>query len=148
VLFHLLLTYVDMHFKTILQRKETNGFGDKAVLAVQAQCACLTSVEQNTTQREFTGLKITSRESFSLYLHCFSVARDNAEMTGNESSNHALVDLFLSSLGMDNTAYCSILLTTLENQHADGQKIPFADMELKFIQLEERHTSNGLSSRD
>ncbi len=35
-LFCLLLTYVDIHFKMILQRKETNGFGDKAVLALQA----------------------------------------------------------------------------------------------------------------
>ncbi len=36
-LFRLLLTYFDTHFKTILRRKETNGFGDKAVLALQAQ---------------------------------------------------------------------------------------------------------------
>ncbi len=50
VLLCLLLTYIDMHFKTILWRKETNGLGDKAVLALQAQCASLTSVEQTTTQ--------------------------------------------------------------------------------------------------
>jgi hypothetical protein len=100
-------------------------------------------VEQTNTQREFTGLKITSRESLSSYLHCFSVALDDAETAGNEYSNDALVDLFLSSLRMDNTADSSILCTTLENQRADGQKISFADMELKFIQLEERHTSNG-----
>ncbi len=37
---------------------------------------------------------------------------------------------------MDNTAYYSILHTTLENQRADGQVISFVDMELKFIQLE------------
>ncbi len=49
---------------------------------------------------------------------------------------------------MDNTAYYSILRTTLENQCADGQKISFADMELKFIQLEERHTSNGPTRRE
>jgi hypothetical protein len=49
---------------------------------------------------------------------------------------------------MDNTAYYSILRTTLENQRADSQKIPFADMELKFIQLEECHTSNGSSHRE
>ncbi len=73
-LFCLLLTYVDMHFKMILQRKETNGFGDKAVLALQAPCASLTSKEQTTTQRDFTGLKIASRESLSSYLHHFSVA--------------------------------------------------------------------------
>ncbi len=144
-LFHLLLTYVNMHFKMILRWKETNGFGDKAVIALQAQCASLTSVEQTTTQREFTRLKITSRESLSSYLHRFSVARDNAETAGNEYSNDALVDLFLFSLRTDNTAYYSILHTTLENQHADGQKIPFVAMELKFIQLEERHTSNGSS---
>ncbi len=46
---------------------------------------------------------------------------------------------------MDNTAYFSILHTTLENQRADGQAIPFVDMELKFIQLEERHTSSASS---
>jgi hypothetical protein len=137
-----------MHFKMILRRKETNGFGDKAVLALQVQCASLTSVEQTTTQREFTRLKITSRESLSSYLHHFLVAQNNAETVGNEYSNDALVDLFLSSLGMDNTAYYSILCTTLENQRADGQKIPFADMELKFIQVEERHTSNGSSHRE
>ncbi len=45
-LFRLLLTYIDTHYKTIIRRKETNGFGDKSVLALQAQCASLTSVEQ------------------------------------------------------------------------------------------------------
>jgi hypothetical protein len=93
-------------------------------------------------------LKIASRESLSSYLHHFSVAQDNAETEGNKYSNDALVDLILSSLGTDNTAYYSILCTTLENQRADSQKIPFADMELKFIQLEERHTSNGSSHRE
>jgi hypothetical protein len=47
----LLLTYIGMHFKTILQRKETNRFGDKVVIALQEQVASITSVEQNTTQR-------------------------------------------------------------------------------------------------
>jgi hypothetical protein len=69
-------------------------------------------------------------------------------MASNKYSNNSLVDLFLSSLSTDNTAYYSILCTTLENQHADGQKIPFADMELKFIQLEEHHTSNSSSCRE
>jgi hypothetical protein len=41
-LFRLLLTYVDMHYKTIIQRKDTCGFGDKSVMALQAQCASLT----------------------------------------------------------------------------------------------------------
>jgi hypothetical protein len=107
------------------------------------QCARITSVEQNNTQRDFTRMKITSRESLSSYLHRFLVARDNVEMAGNAYSNDALVDLFLYSLGTDNTVYYSILRTTLENQHADGMNISFADMELKFIQLKECHTSNG-----
>jgi hypothetical protein len=77
-----------------------------------------------------------------------SVAWDNAETAGNAYSNDVLVDLFLSSIGKPNTAYYSILHTTLENQHADSQIIPFADTELKFIQLEERHTSNGSSRRE
>ncbi len=76
------------------------------------------------------------------------MARDKAETTGNEYTNDALVDLFLSSLGMDNMAYYSILRTTLENQRADGQAIPSADMELKFIQLEERHMSSASSRRE
>ncbi len=42
-------------------------------------------------------------------------------------------------------AYYSILHTTLENQCADGQNIPFVNMELKFIQLEEHHMSNASS---
>jgi hypothetical protein len=147
-LFCLLLTYIDMHFKTIFQRKETNGLGDKVVLALQVECTSITSVEQNTTQHDFTGMKIGSWESLSSYLHCFSVARDNAEMAGNEYSNDALVDLFLSSLGTDNTVYYSILHTTSENQRSDGQKIPSADTELKFIQLQEHHTSNWSSHRE
>jgi hypothetical protein len=129
----------------IIQRKETNGFGDKAVLALQAQCASLTLAEQNNTHRDFTGMRIASRESLSSYLHCFLMARDKAETAGNEYTNNALVDLFLSSLGTDNTAYYSILCTTLENQRADGQTIPFVDMELKFIQLKERHTSSAVA---
>ncbi len=76
------------------------------------------------------------------------MARDKAETAGNEYTNDALVDLFLSSLRMDNTAYHSILHTTLENQCADGQTIPFTDMELKFIQLEERHTSSASSRHE
>jgi hypothetical protein len=54
-LFRLLLTYVDMHYKMIIQRKDTNGFGDKSILVLQAQCASLTLVEQNNTQHDFTG---------------------------------------------------------------------------------------------
>jgi hypothetical protein len=102
-------------------------------------------VEQNITQHDFIGMKIASWESLSSYLHCFSVARDNTEMAGNKYSNDALVDLFLSSLGTDNAVYYSILHTTLVNQRADGQKISFADIELKFIQLKECHTSKGSS---
>ncbi len=115
-LFRLPITYVDNHYKTIIHRKETNGLGDKSVMTLQAQCASLSSAEQNNTHREFTGMKITLRESLSSYLHCFSMARDKAETAGNEYTNDSLVDLFLSSLGTDNMAYYSILCTTLENQ--------------------------------
>jgi hypothetical protein len=69
-------------------------------------------------------------------------------MVGNEYSNDVLGDFFLSSLRTDNTAYYSILCTTLENQLADSQKIPFVVMELKFIQLEECHTSNSSSHHE
>ncbi len=93
-LFRLLLTYFDNHYKMIIRRKETNGFGDKSVLALQAQCASLTTVEQNTTQREFTGMRIAPRESLSFYLHQFSMARDKAETAGNEFTDDALVDYF------------------------------------------------------
>jgi hypothetical protein len=72
----------------------------------------------------------------------------NAETAGNELTNDALVDLFLSSLGTDNTTYYSIFHTTLENQCADDQNISFADMELKFIQLEEWHTSSASSHHE
>ncbi len=104
-------------------------------MALQAQYASLTSAEQDNTHRDFTGIRIVSRESLSSYLHHFLMARDKAETAGNEYTNDSFVDLFLSSLGMDNTAYYSILHTTLENQQADGQIIPFVDMELKVIQL-------------
>jgi hypothetical protein len=45
--FRLLMTYTNMHFKTILRRMDNNGFGDKALLALQMQCTSLMSVEQN-----------------------------------------------------------------------------------------------------
>jgi hypothetical protein len=44
-LFCIVSAYIDMHFKMILQRKETNRFGNKAVLALQVQCASIMSVE-------------------------------------------------------------------------------------------------------
>jgi hypothetical protein len=75
---------------------------------------------------------IASWESLSSYLHRFSMAQDKAETAGNEFSNDALVDLFLSILGMDNTAYYSILRTTLENQHGDGQNISFVDLGIEI----------------
>ncbi len=68
-----------------------------------------------------------------------------SQLQGSKYSNNALVDLFLSSLRTDNTVFYSTLHTTLVNQHIDGQKIPFADMEFKFIQLEDRHTYNDSS---
>jgi hypothetical protein len=77
-------------------------------------------------------MRIMSRESLSSYLPWFSMARDKAETAGNAYTNDALVDLFLSSLGSDTTAYYTIQHTTLENQHADGQNIYFADMELNL----------------
>jgi hypothetical protein len=147
-LFRLLLTHVDTHYMTIFQRKETNGFGDKSVLALQAQCASLMLVEQNNTQHDFTGMRIAPRESLFSYLYQFSMAQDKAETTGNEFTSNALVDLFLSSLGTDNMGYYAILLTTLVNQRADGQTIPFVNMELKFIQLEEHHMSSASSRHE
>lgn len=45
VLFRLVLTYVNTRFKMIIRRKDTNRYGDKAVLALQEQCASLKSVE-------------------------------------------------------------------------------------------------------
>ncbi len=66
---------------------------------------------------------------------------DKVETGGIEFGNDALVDLFLSSLGTDNTAYYSILCTTLENQCANGQSISFVGIGLKFMQQEEQHTS-------
>jgi hypothetical protein len=93
-------------------------------------------------------MRIASQESLSSNLHQFSMAQDKAETAGNKFRNDALVDLFLSSLGADNTAYYSILHTTLVNQQADGQTIPFVDMELKFIQLEEWHTSSASSCHE
>jgi len=67
--FMLILTCIDEHFKTVIQRKDTNGFGDKAILALQAQCASITALETHSTHREFTGLHIVPRESNSAYLH-------------------------------------------------------------------------------
>jgi hypothetical protein len=144
-LFRLLLTYVDMHYKTIIRIP----VGSVTSPALQAQCASLTSAEQNNTHRDFAGIRIASRESLSSYLHCFLMARDKAETARNEYTNDSLLDfIFISSLGTDNTAYYSILCTTLENQRADGQIIPFVDMELKFIQLEEQHTSSASSCQE
>jgi hypothetical protein len=73
------------------------------------------------------------------------MAWDKAEVVGNEFSNETLVELFLSSLGTDNTANYSILHTNLENQCADGQNSYFVDIELKFIQLEECNSSSAFS---
>jgi hypothetical protein len=83
-------------------------------MALQAQCASLTLAEQNNTHRDFTGMRIASRESISSYLHHFLMARDKAKTAGIEYTNDSLVDLFLFSLGMDNTAYYSILHTLYE----------------------------------
>jgi hypothetical protein len=33
--FMLLVTYINKHYKTVIRRKGTNGFGDKAILALQ-----------------------------------------------------------------------------------------------------------------
>jgi hypothetical protein len=95
----LVLTYVDEHYKTEIWRKDTNGFGNKAILVLQAQCASITAFETHSTHREFTGLQIAPKESILAYLRRFSIARDKAEDAGNEYNNDTLVDLFLSSLG-------------------------------------------------
>jgi hypothetical protein len=52
----LILMYVDEHFKTVIRWKDTNGFGDKAILAIQAQCASITAFETHSAHCEFTGL--------------------------------------------------------------------------------------------
>ncbi len=94
VLFYLMLCYYDTDFKMILRRNETNGFGDKAVLALQVQCASLTLVEQTTTQCDFTRMQIVARESLSSYLHHFSMARDKVETVGNKYRNDAFLIYF------------------------------------------------------
>ena len=105
VLFMLVLTYVDEHYKTVIRRKDTNGFGDKAILALQAQCASITAFETHSTHREFTGLRIVPKESISAYLRRFSIARDKAEDAGNEYDNDTLVDLSFSSLSNSGHEY-------------------------------------------
>jgi hypothetical protein len=54
--------------------------------------------------------------SLSSYLHHFTMAQDKAENAGNEYSDEAFVDLFLSSLGTDSKVYYYTLESTLENQ--------------------------------
>ncbi len=56
VLFMLILMYVDEHYKTVMWQKDTNGFGDKAILALQAQCATITAFETHSIHHEITGL--------------------------------------------------------------------------------------------
>jgi hypothetical protein len=92
--FMLILTYVDEHFKMVIQRKDTNGFSDKAILELQAKCASITAFETHSTHCEFTGLPIVPRESISAYLSHFSIAHDKAEDAGNKYDNDTLVDCF------------------------------------------------------
>ena len=148
VLFMLVLTYVDEHYKTVIRRKDTNGFGDKAILALQAQCASITAFETHSTHREFTGLRIVPKESISAYLRRFSIARDKAEDAGNDYDNDTLVDLFLSSLGNSGHEYYSSFLSTLEFQRAETKSIPFSSLEQRFLQLEERHALRGSARRE
>jgi len=148
VLFMLVLMYVDEHYKTVIRRKDTNGFGDKAVLALQAQCASITAFETHSTHREFTGLRIVPKESISAYLRRFGIARDRAEEAGNEHDNNTLVDLFLSSLGNSGHEYYSSFLSTLEFQWVETKSIPFASLEQRFLQLEERHALCGSARRE
>lgn len=144
----LVLTYVDEHYKTVIRRKDTNGFGDKAILALQAQCASITAFETHSTHREFTGLRIVPKESISAYLRRFSIARDKAEDAGNDYDNDTLVDLFLSSLGNSGHEYYSSFLSTLEFQRAETKSIPFSSLEQRFLQLEERHALRGSARRE
>ncbi len=39
--FMLLVTYINKHYKTVIRRKGTNGFGDKAILALQLNALAL-----------------------------------------------------------------------------------------------------------
>jgi hypothetical protein len=105
VLFMLILMYVDEHYKTVIWRKDTNGFGDKAILVLQAQCASITAFETHSTHHEFTGLQIAPKESISAFLHRFSIARDRAEDAGNKYDNDTLVDLSFSSLSNSGHEY-------------------------------------------
>jgi hypothetical protein len=144
----LVLTYIDEHYKIVIWRKDTNGFGDKAILTLQAQCASITAFETHSTHREFTGLQIVPKESISAYLHHFSIARDRAEDAGNEYDNDTLVDLFLSSLGNSGHEYYSSFLSTLEFQRAETKSILFASLEQHFLQLEERHALCGSARQE
>jgi hypothetical protein len=144
----LILTYVDEHYKTVIRQKDTNGFGDKAILVLQAQCASITAFETHSTHREFTGLRIVPKESSSAYLRRFSIVRNRAEDAGNEYENDTLVDLFLSSLSNSGHEYYSSFLSTLEFQRAETKSIPFASLEQRFLQLEERHALRGSACQE
>ncbi len=78
----LILMYVDEHYKTVIWRKDTNGFGDKAILTLQAQCASITAFETHSTHREFTGLRIVPKESISAYLRRFGAASEQEANCG------------------------------------------------------------------
>jgi len=144
----LILMYVDEHFKTVIRWKDTNGFGDKAILAIQAQCASITAFETHSAHCEFTGLWIVPKESISAYLHHFSIACNRAEDAGNKYDNDILVDLFLSSLNTSGHEYYSSFLSTLEFQRAETKSIPSASLKQRFLQLEERHALRGSACRE
>lgn len=66
-------THINDHFKTAIKGKDTNGFGDKSILAFQGQCASITSFEMPSAHLEFMGYTCCQGRAFSLSMtlqHC------------------------------------------------------------------------------
>mmetsp|Transcript_9598 Transcript_9598/g.13856 ORF Transcript_9598/g.13856 Transcript_9598/m.13856 type:complete len:170 (+) Transcript_9598:1328-1837(+) len=136
-LFILVNAKVDNYFRNLLTR--TTGFGDKALLLLQKQCASNNMIDKNHFHFVFTNLRMLSSETATHFLRRFIIGRNQAELAGNSYDDIQLVDFLLSAMSsVTNQAYMTNL-SVFQMKRDDNQAVTSQVQKLALMQPLPRH---------
>jgi len=143
--FILVNSRVDNYFRQVLTR--VPKFGEKALQLLQTLCANVTSNDRHHYHHLFTNMKITTNESATHFLYRFIIGRNQSELVGNTYQDDALVNYVLSAISATTNPAYMILMMSYQNDLDSNKPVTFADLERRFMAIDEKATREKQSSK-
>ena len=144
-LYQLILSKVDNHCRDLLRHCDEEG--DTALELLFVKCANVTGVDTDHYHQILVGLRIFQDESATKFIGRFLVARTSAERAKNEYTNSKLVSYLITGIsGHRNTSY-QLLISIIREKIMSGEEILFADLERRFLAIDETSARDSSSNR-